>query len=111
MRKIGKPIKKKTMLYCKVPVVTGIQAIEGSQLSIYYDVENQGNEAYKVKPWSGCGCSTPEIPKDTIEPGETMRMKVVFDTRGKLGINTKSIGLWYGDKKRLDLKFTAEVVK
>lgn len=38
-----------------------------------------------------CGCTAPDYPKTPIAPGEEGRIKVTFDTKGRLGKQIKRI--------------------
>lgn len=101
------------MLRCNTPVQKVGMLKEGSMPVFYYEIHNDSDKIYKIKPWSNCGCSSPIIPKEFIEPKSTMSIQVEFDTMGKVGINEKSFGFFYGEnnKEKLSLKFIAEVVK
>lgn len=99
------------MLYCKESFVDAGTVTEGIQVPIEFEFENQGSESYTLKPWVACGCSTGKLNKADIVPGEKMTFTIVFDSLGKVGLNNKSGGIWYGDKNRMDVKFKVEVVK
>ena len=43
----------------------------------------------EVKP--SCGCTTPEWPKEAIEPGESGEIKFLFNSKGRKGKQNKSI--------------------
>lgn len=98
------------MITCSTPKQNVGKLVEGSMPVLHYEIENKGIRQYKIEPWSSCGCSTPIIPKDTIDPGERLTMKLEFDTIGKVGLNEKRFGLKYDDN-RLILTFVAEVIK
>jgi hypothetical protein len=38
-----------------------------------------------------CGCTTPDIPKEPIKPGDTGVIKVVFNSTGKMGMQDKIV--------------------
>ena len=38
-----------------------------------------------------CGCTVPEFPKKPIKPGESSYITVTFDSKGKQGVQNKSI--------------------
>lgn len=99
------------MLYCSEPFKQVGPTKEGTPAIIEFQITNQDDKAYVLKPWSSCGCSTPILPKADIAPNETITIRVEFDTMGKVGISEKSVGVFYGGQNRLTLKFKAEVVK
>ncbi|WP_353721569.1 DUF1573 domain-containing protein [Dyadobacter sp. 676] len=43
---------------------------------------------------SSCGCTTPEWPKDPIEPNQTSSIKVRFDSKHKVGPQVKTITVY-----------------
>lgn len=40
---------------------------------------------------ASCGCTVPDWPKDPIAPGESGKIDVKFNTRGKSGVQNKSV--------------------
>jgi hypothetical protein len=40
---------------------------------------------------ASCGCTVPEWPKDPIAPGGEGKIKVVFDSKGKSGVQNKVV--------------------
>jgi hypothetical protein len=43
---------------------------------------------------AGCGCTVPEFDKNPIAPGESGKVKIVFNTRGFRGIQNKAITIY-----------------
>jgi hypothetical protein len=99
------------MLSCSTPTQDVGVLKQGSIPVFHYIIENTGDVGYVIRGWANCGCSTPMLPKNTIEPGEKLCMRLQFDTMGKVGKNEKKFGLFYGDKDKLTLSFTAQVVE
>jgi hypothetical protein len=100
------------MLYCEVSEKVVGPIKEGDHAMIDFDIKNVGDSTVTItRPYSSCGCSTPIIPKNKVEPGETITLRIEFDSLGKVGMSTKSAGLFYDDKKKVSVKFTTEVVK
>ncbi|MBK7885662.1 MAG: DUF1573 domain-containing protein [Chitinophagaceae bacterium] len=65
---------------------------EGEKVEYSFRFKNSGkNPLVITKTTASCGCTVPEKPEKPIMPGETGFIKVVFDSNGKLGHNTKSI--------------------
>lgn len=46
-----------------------------------------------------CGCTVPVWPKEAIKPGESAELKVSFNSRGKTGVQNKSITLQTNTEK------------
>lgn len=40
-----------------------------------------------------CGCTVPEYPTKPIKPGEEGRIKVIFNSQGKVGIQDKVVSI------------------
>lgn len=104
------------MLTCSNPSMIIQNIKEGTPVTIEYNLLNQGTVQYALKANASCGCSVPTLPKKTIDPGEELIMKVVFDSLGKTGVSEKNIYVNYHDDKqlianRLTLKFTVVVHK
>ncbi|MGC4022711.1 MAG: DUF1573 domain-containing protein [Cyclobacteriaceae bacterium] len=84
---------------------------EGPKVAHLYKVKNTGNAPLiiqDVKPT--CGCTTPDWTKTPIAVGETGFIKAEFDTKGRPGMNNKTISViantW---PKTTTLKFKAMV--
>ncbi|MEH0158101.1 DUF1573 domain-containing protein [Limibacter armeniacum] len=59
-----------------------------------------------------CGCTAPEWPKEAVAPGETGDLKVVFNSRGKVGQQNKAITIYANIEDGLSsIKITGNVVK
>ncbi|MBS1683067.1 MAG: DUF1573 domain-containing protein [Bacteroidetes bacterium] len=84
---------------------------EGPKVSHTYQVKNTGQAPLiiqDVKPT--CGCTTPDWTKTPIAVGESGFIKAVFDTKGRTGVQNKTISVvantW---PKTTTLKFKAMV--
>ena len=67
---------------------------EGDVVDGSFKITNKGKVdlmIFTAKP--SCGCTVPEWPKEAIKPGESADLKFVFNSRGKVGNNNKSITL------------------
>lgn len=57
-----------------------------------------------------CGCTTPEWPRDPIEPGEESSVKVRFNSRNKEGEQNKTVTVFANtDPAMTDLQFRVYV--
>jgi hypothetical protein len=60
---------------------------EGERIIAYYDYSNTGDAPLIITGIkAGCGCTVPEWKKDPLAPGDSENFKVVFDSRGKSGL-------------------------
>jgi hypothetical protein len=65
---------------------------QGEKVSYEFKFKNVGNSPLIITDASAtCGCTVPEYPKTPIKPGEEGRVKVIFDSSGKLGMQDKVI--------------------
>ncbi len=46
-----------------------------------------------------CGCTVPEWPKEPIMPGESSQLLVVFDSKGKKGVQAKKVSITANTEK------------
>lgn len=64
----------------------------GDQVEHDYTFTNTGSEPLVISNAKGsCGCTVPEWPKEPIPPGGKGKIKVVFDSKGKTGPQTKTV--------------------
>ena len=65
---------------------------EGEKVTYSFRFKNSGTKPMVITNTSAsCGCTVPEKPEKPIMPGETGSIKVVFNSKGKLGHNEKNI--------------------
>jgi hypothetical protein len=65
---------------------------DGDKVEYNYRFKNTGTKPLIiVKASSTCGCTVPEKPEKPIMPGEIGFIKVVFDSKGKVGETHKAI--------------------
>lgn len=64
----------------------------------FVTLNNQGKQVLEIKKVQGnCECLTLELLKTTIEPGETVQLKVIFDPKGRKGIDQRNIYVFSND--------------
>ena len=67
---------------------------QGDKATHDYIVKNIGNADLLISSAKGsCGCTVPEWPKDPIKPGDEAVIKVTFDSKGKIGKQSKRVTL------------------
>lgn len=87
---------------------------EGTKVEYTFKFENKGTEPLVVKDVkTSCGCTAAVVSSNTLKPGEVGSLKVGFDTKGRVGRNSKSVTIVSNDDKEPNrvLMIYAEVQK
>ncbi|MDW3191716.1 MAG: DUF1573 domain-containing protein [Cytophagales bacterium] len=59
---------------------------------------NNGRESLNIRlAKSNCGCTVVDLEKEDIKPGETVKMKVKFDSKGRRGRQYKTVTVFSND--------------
>ena len=67
-------------------------AKEGDEVKYIFKFKNTGNEPLVISNARGsCGCTVPDWPKEAVAPGASGEIKVVFNTKGKVGHQSKRV--------------------
>jgi hypothetical protein len=102
---------------------TGVQMIDsafnfgkvtdGEKVEYNYRFKNIGAKPLVVtSATASCGCTVPQKPEKPIMPGETGFIKVVFDSKGRVGTAHKTISVLSNAYPGFpELTLTGEVVK
>ncbi len=87
--------------------------VEGEIVSYTFQFRNTGKGGLVITSASAsCGCTVPKYSKQPVTPGETGKLEVVFDSRGKQGMQNKTIAIRTNAKKgRNILIISAEVTE
>ena len=65
---------------------------EGEKMTHIFKFKNTGTNDMIISDAHGsCGCTVPEWPKEPIKPGKSSQIKVIFDSKGKAGDQSKSV--------------------
>ena len=65
---------------------------EGEKVEHIYKFKNTGNDPLIISNAQGsCGCTVPQWPREPIAPGKSSEIKVVFDSKGKAGKQSKTV--------------------
>ncbi len=68
------------------------KVVEGEKVTYNFRFKNSGDQPLVVTSASAsCGCTVPERPEEPIAPGETAYIKVVFDSKGRVGPTHKEV--------------------
>ncbi len=67
---------------------------QGEKVSYAFRFKNTGSTPLVISSASAsCGCTVPSYPEEPIQPGQESKIDVVFDSHGKMGMQTKTITL------------------
>ena len=67
---------------------------QGEKATHDYKIKNIGNSDLLITSAKGsCGCTVPEWPKEPIRPGSVAKIKVTFDSKGKIGKQSNRVTL------------------
>jgi len=94
------------------PIFDFGEVLEGIAVSHTFVLTNSGDEPLMIeKVLAACGCTTTALPKDTLEPGETVELEALVDTAGFGGNISKSISVHTNDPEteKLTLRVTGNV--
>ena len=65
---------------------------ENEKMIHVFKFKNTGaNDMIISDAHGSCGCTVPEWPKEPIKPGKSSQIKVIFDSKGKVGDQSKSV--------------------
>ncbi len=87
---------------------------EGVKVEHTYLLTNSGkSDLYIRKVKASCGCTAVQPDKDVIAPGESIHIKTVFNSAGKLGNQNKTVTVITNDPRnsKMILWVKGEVVK
>ncbi|HNL06833.1 MAG TPA: DUF1573 domain-containing protein [Chitinophagales bacterium] len=65
---------------------------QGDKVKYSFKLTNTGKEPLVISSAKGsCGCTVPSYPKEPVAPGATANIDVEFDSKGKSGLQTKTV--------------------
>lgn len=85
---------------------------EGEKVGWYFKYKNEGDSDLIIKRASAsCGCTVPEFDRKPLAPGEESTLKVIYDSRGRSGLEIKTVTIESNAENHLvRLKLKAEVI-
>lgn len=85
---------------------------EGEKVEIAFRFVNSGNKPLVIQSVGvSCGCTVAEKPGELFAPGKEGVIKAVFDSKGRLGSNHKTVTVYANTEKPMHpLSFDVEVV-
>lgn len=80
---------------------------QGSIVTTSFLLTNDGDELLKIKKvWASCGCTAATASeKNELKRGESTEIKVTFDSKGKSGVQNKTVYVETNDPKNSVIKF------
>jgi hypothetical protein len=86
--------------------------VDGEKVSYAFRFKNSGNGDLIIRAANGsCGCTVPEYPKEPIAPGGGGVITVTFDSKGRAGMQSKTVSLIANTiPNTTTLSITAEVL-
>lgn len=83
--------------------------IQGEVVQHEFIIENTGDEVLQIKRvQSSCGCTAAKPENDEIQPGESTKIKVSFNTTGRVGEQKKYIAVASNDPDNTIYRLTIE---
>lgn len=81
------------------PKEIDLKTIKSSEIQVENVVlNNKGRQVLEIKKIQGnCACLKLELTKTTLNPGESIQLKVVFDPKGRQGIDQRNIYIFSND--------------
>ena len=85
---------------------------EGEQVGWFFRFRNTGTKNLIItNAYASCGCTVPDYNKEPVHPGAEGEIKVVFDTEGRTGIQTKTVTVESNAQNMtITLNITAKIV-
>jgi hypothetical protein len=85
-------------LVCDQPKVDLGEAETGSKVNHTYQLRNDGDEPLVIENVkAGCGCTTTQLAKNTLSPGETVALQTVLDLTMRRGLQVKHVDVFSND--------------
>lgn len=80
-------------------------------VTTYFEITNKSDKPVVIEnAWAGCGCTTPEVPKEPIAPNTTVKMKVGYNAAALSTFNKDVYVKLAGISQPKVLKITGEVL-
>ena len=89
-----------------------VKTTDGEKVEYNFRFKNTGSISLVItSATASCGCTVPQKPEKPISPGDTGFIKVVFDSKGRVGSAHKTITVVSNAKPGFpELLLTGEVV-
>ncbi|MCB0505043.1 MAG: DUF1573 domain-containing protein [Cyclobacteriaceae bacterium] len=81
----------------------------GDKLETTFVLTNTGKSDLNIrKTKASCGCTVPQLAKEDLKPGESVEMKVTFNTFGRRGNQIKTVTIYSNDPSKPVQKVTVK---
>ena len=86
--------------------------IDGEKVTYSFQFTNSGEAPLIISDAKGsCGCTVPNYPKEPIAPGATASIDVTFDSKGRIGKQSKAVTLTANtNPNRKVIRINSEVI-
>jgi hypothetical protein len=84
-------------------------AVSGGVVKHVFPLKNDSSETFNITgTYASCGCTTSDMNKNSIKPGESASLEVKFDPKGYSGPITQYVYVNTDSKKTPLYKFTVK---
>ncbi len=85
---------------------------DGEQVGWFFKFRNKGTNDLIIKnAYSSCGCTIPDYSKEPVHPNGEGNIKVIFDSKGRIGVQTKTITVESNARNKIvTLHVSAEII-
>lgn len=84
---------------------------QGVPVTTYFEITNTSDKPVVIEnAWAGCGCTTPEVPKEPIAPNSSVKMKVGYNAAAMNHFEKDVYVKLVGISQPKVLKITGEVL-
>lgn len=101
-------------IYSPEPHYNFGEIVEGEIAEHEFEIINQGDADLIIKDVrASCGCTAVQPPKRVLKPSERTKIKIEFDSRGRIGPQKKYVFVFNNDPKspQYQLSFDAVVIE
>lgn len=85
-------LAQEAVFHCDKPTVKLDKVDEGATVEHSFIIENKGKRTLIISGYKvACPCTKVYLPKEPIQPGHSVAIKVVFDTNGKAFYQDRTI--------------------
>lgn len=96
-------ISQEAEFFCKKSTFKFPKTIEGIVLEHVYTIKNNGDAPLELISYDvECDCTKAYLPEGEIKPGESVEVKVTFDTEGKAYFQDREIRITTNTKKKVE---------
>lgn len=89
------------------------KVLEGEKVGWYFKYRNTGGQDLIIQnATSTCGCTVPDFSRKPLPPGEEATLKVIYDSSGRKGRDTKIVRIISNAETQItSIKLNVEVIE